>query len=81
MSYDGRFHFFGEVCDGIGVDEGQILVVRRFAKMGAIAEGDNPLWAGHGFEGRQGRGGRTHLVSPAMAAAVAGRFTDIRELN
>ena len=33
------------------------------------------------FEGRQGRGGRTHLVSPAMAAAaaVAGRFTDVRE--
>jgi 3-isopropylmalate/(R)-2-methylmalate dehydratase large subunit len=34
------------------------------------------------FEGRQGRGGRTHLVSPAMAAAaaVAGRFVDVREL-
>jgi len=33
------------------------------------------------FEGRQGKGGRTHLVSPAMAAAaaVAGRFVDIRE--
>jgi 3-isopropylmalate/(R)-2-methylmalate dehydratase large subunit len=33
------------------------------------------------FEGRQGRGGRTHLVSPAMAAAAAikGHFTDIRE--
>ena len=33
------------------------------------------------FEGRQGRGGRTHLVSPAMAAAAAveGRFIDIRE--
>ena len=33
------------------------------------------------FEGRQGRGGRTHLVSPAMAAAaaIAGRFVDIRE--
>ena len=32
------------------------------------------------FEGRQGRGGRTHLVSPMMAAAaaIAGRFTDIR---
>ena len=32
------------------------------------------------FEGRQGRGGRTHLVSPEMAAAaaVAGRFVDIR---
>ncbi len=35
------------------------------------------------FEGRQGRGGRTHLVSPAMAAAaaVAGHFVDIREMS
>lgn len=35
------------------------------------------------FEGRQGGGGRTHLVSPAMAAAaaVAGHFTDVRELS
>ncbi|REE88602.1 3-isopropylmalate/(R)-2-methylmalate dehydratase large subunit [Paenibacillus taihuensis] len=33
------------------------------------------------FEGRQGRGGRTHLVSPAMAAAAAimGKFTDVRD--
>jgi 3-isopropylmalate/(R)-2-methylmalate dehydratase large subunit len=33
------------------------------------------------FEGRQGRGGRTHLVSPmtAAAAAITGRFTDIRQ--
>ena len=33
------------------------------------------------FEGRQGQGARTHLVSPAMAAAaaVAGRFVDVRE--
>ena len=33
------------------------------------------------FEGRQGRGGRTHLVSPAMAAAAAvtGHLTDVRE--
>ena len=35
------------------------------------------------FEGRQGPGGRTHLVSPAMAAAaaIAGRLTDIRDLD
>ncbi|HEX2796594.1 MAG TPA: 3-isopropylmalate dehydratase large subunit [Immundisolibacter sp.] len=34
------------------------------------------------FEGRQGQGGRTHLVSPAMAAAaaVAGHFVDVRQL-
>ncbi len=34
------------------------------------------------FEGRQGRGGRTHLMSPAMAAAAAvtGRLSDVREL-
>ena len=33
------------------------------------------------FEGRQGSGGRTHLVSPAMAAAaaIAGHFVDVRE--
>lgn len=35
------------------------------------------------FEGRQGSGGRTHLVSPAMAAAaaIAGRFVDVRTMN
>jgi 3-isopropylmalate/(R)-2-methylmalate dehydratase large subunit len=35
------------------------------------------------FEGRQGKGGRTHLVSPAMAAAaaVAGHFVDVRDWN
>lgn len=35
------------------------------------------------FEGRQGRNGRTHLVSPAMAAAAAvfGKFTDIRQIE
>lgn len=34
------------------------------------------------FEGRQGQGGRTHLVSPAMAAAaaIAGHFIDVREI-
>ncbi|MFW8566942.1 3-isopropylmalate dehydratase large subunit [Orrella sp. 11846] len=35
------------------------------------------------FEGRQGQGGRTHLVSPAMAAAaaIAGHFVDVRSIN
>lgn len=34
------------------------------------------------FEGRQGKGARTHLVSPAMAAAAAieGRFVDVRKV-
>jgi len=35
------------------------------------------------FEGRQGRGGRTHLVSPemAVAAAVTGKLADVRKLG
>jgi 3-isopropylmalate/(R)-2-methylmalate dehydratase large subunit len=35
------------------------------------------------FEGRQGQGGRSHLVSPAMAAAaaIAGHFVDVRDLR
>ena len=35
------------------------------------------------FEGRQGNGGRTHLMSPAMAAAAAvtGHIVDVRELG
>ena len=35
------------------------------------------------FEGRQGKGGRTHLVSPAMAAAAAltGHLADVRKLS
>ncbi|HNN75825.1 MAG TPA: aconitase family protein, partial [Leptospiraceae bacterium] len=35
------------------------------------------------FEGRQGRGARTHLVSPqmAVAAAVEGKFVDVRNWN
>jgi 3-isopropylmalate/(R)-2-methylmalate dehydratase large subunit len=35
------------------------------------------------FEGRQGRGGRTHLMSPAMAAAAAlsGFITDVRNME
>jgi 3-isopropylmalate/(R)-2-methylmalate dehydratase large subunit len=55
-----------------------------------LAMNDDKLEAGErcastsnrNFEGRQGRGGRTHLMSPAMAAAAAltGRFTDVREM-
>jgi len=48
-----------------------------------LAEGERcASTSNRNFEGRQGRGGRTHLVSPAMAAAaaIAGHFVDIREL-
>lgn len=47
-----------------------------------LAEGERcASTSNRNFEGRQGKGGRTHLVSPAMAAAaaVAGHFVDIRE--
>jgi 3-isopropylmalate/(R)-2-methylmalate dehydratase large subunit len=53
-----------------------------------LAMNDDVLQAGErcastsnrNFEGRQGKGGRTHLVSPAMAtaAAIVGHFVDIR---
>jgi superfamily II DNA/RNA helicase len=47
-----------------------------------LAEGERcASTSNRNFEGRQGRGGRTHLVSPEMAAAAAieGHFVDIRE--
>jgi 3-isopropylmalate/(R)-2-methylmalate dehydratase large subunit len=46
-----------------------------------LAEGERcASTSNRNFEGRQGRGGRTHLVSPEMAAAaaIAGHFVDIR---
>jgi 3-isopropylmalate/(R)-2-methylmalate dehydratase large subunit len=56
-----------------------------------LAMNDDKLGAGErcastsnrNFEGRQGQGGRTHLVSPAMAAAaaVAGHFVDVRTVQ
>ena len=47
-----------------------------------LAEGERcASTSNRNFEGRQGRGGRTHLVSPGMAAAAAieGHFVDVRE--
>ena len=47
-----------------------------------LAEGERcASTSNRNFEGRQGRGGRTHLVSPATAAATAleGRFVDVSE--
>ncbi|MBE0344230.1 3-isopropylmalate dehydratase large subunit, partial [Paenibacillus sp. 28ISP30-2] len=58
-------------------------VPRRFARNpDGLQPGQG--WAAdpnRNFEGRQGRGGRTHLVSPAMAAAAAihGHFVDVRD--
>jgi 3-isopropylmalate/(R)-2-methylmalate dehydratase large subunit len=46
-----------------------------------VAEGERcASTSNRNFEGRQGRGGRTHLVSPSMAAAaaIAGHFVDVR---
>ena len=48
-----------------------------------LAEGEHcASTSNRNFEGRQGKGGRTHLVSPAMAAAAAiyGHFVDVRQL-
>ena len=46
-------------------------------------QGASVLLARRNFEGRQGAGGRTHLVSPAMAAAAAlnGHFVDVRRIG
>ena len=54
----------------LGMNEDQLSVGERCAST-----------SNRNFEGRQGQGGRTHLVSPAMAAmaAVAGRFQDYRD--
>ena len=48
-----------------------------------LAEGERcASTSNRNFEGRQGKGGRTHLMSPQMAAAAAitGRIADVREL-
>ena len=82
-----------EACEREGID--QVLVDAGFEWRAAgcsmclamnpdqLAPGERcAATSNRNFEGRQGRGGRTHLMSPAMAAAAAitGRLTDIREL-
>jgi homoaconitase/3-isopropylmalate dehydratase large subunit len=46
-----------------------------------VDPGERFITSNRNFEGRQGYKGRTHLVSPAMAAAaaIAGHFVDVRE--
>ncbi|MEJ2642667.1 MAG: aconitase family protein, partial [Desulfosarcinaceae bacterium] len=64
----GQWRYAGcSMCLGMNPD--QLLPRQRCAST-----------SNRNFEGRQGRGGRTHLVSPEMAAAaaVAGKFVDIR---
>ena len=49
-----------------------------------LGEGDRcASTSNRNFEGRQGRGAKTHLVSPAMAAAAAltGHFADVRDFQ
>ena len=47
-----------------------------------LASGERSATSNRNFEGRQGKGGRTHLVSPAVAAAtaVAGHFATPEDL-
>jgi 3-isopropylmalate/(R)-2-methylmalate dehydratase large subunit len=56
----------------LGMNDDQLLPGERCAST-----------SNRNFEGRQGPGGRTHLVSPAMAAAaaIAGHFVDVRTFN
>ena len=63
------------------------VVKPTFGFQGALQGAGTPNQAGIGVllinvEGRQGRGGRTHLVSPGMAiaAAITGRLTDVRKI-
>ena len=56
----------------LGMNEDQLSAKERCAST-----------SNRNFEGRQGRGGRTHLVSPGMAiaAAITGRLSDVRKIN
>ena len=60
-----------DISDYLGMNPDQLKPKERCAST-----------SNRNFEGRQGRGGRTHLVSPGMAiaAAIKGRLTDVREI-
>ena len=68
-----------------GDEDGTVQIKFEITESGPIFSVHQPgercaSTSNRNFEGRQGRGGRTHLVSPMMAAAAAitGHFTDIR---
>ena len=59
-----------------------VACLRRTQKTDRLEPGERcASTSNRNFEGRQGAGGRTHLVSPAMAAAAAihGHFVDVRQ--
>ena len=74
-----------------GADDGEDKLVADFVKAWVKVMNADRLEPGErcsstsnrNFEGRQGAGGRTHLVSPAMAAAAAihGHFVDVRKYS
>jgi len=57
--------------------------VHRHERRCAAAHERSASTSNRNFEGRQGKDSRTHLVSPVMAAAaaIAGHFVDVRDLN
>ena len=78
-----------------GFKDEYVALVERMAELARATPGyisHKGFWAEDGercastsnrnFEGRQGRGGRTHLMSPEMAAAAAvtGHLADVREI-
>ena len=89
----GHVQVIREVKAGFGLDKIFIAAGFEWREPGCsmcLAMNADRLEAGErcastsnrNFEGRQGQGGRTHLVSPAMAAAAAiyGHFVDVRNV-
>ena len=68
--------FAKSICDACTSARLEILLILKPKERCASTSNRN-------FEGRQGRGGRTHLVSPAMAAAAAieGHLSDVRKFD
>ena len=67
-----------------GKATGTARIVMSLAEADKLKPGERcASTSNRNFEGRQGAGGRTHLVSPVMAvaAAVTGHLTDVRKLG